>query len=71
MNQSFENFVEAAEGLKKLLPVDFVPQIGVICGSGLSGLQQAVTGPRIDVPYERIKGFPVSTGTFVCSREKG
>jgi purine-nucleoside phosphorylase len=54
--------LEAAEGLKRLLPVDFVPEIGIICGSGLSGLQQAVTGPRVEVPYSEIKGFPASTG---------
>jgi purine nucleoside phosphorylase len=62
MFHSFENFSEAAEGLKKLLPEVFTPEIGIICGSGLSGLQQAVTGPRIEVPYNEIKGFPVSTG---------
>ena len=62
MHHSFEDFAEAAEGLKRLLPVDFVPEIGIICGSGLSGLQQAVTGPRVEVPYSEIKGFPVSTG---------
>jgi purine-nucleoside phosphorylase len=62
MHHSYENIVEAAEGLKRLLPADFVPEIGIICGSGLSGIQQAVTGPRIEVSYSEIKGFPVSTG---------
>lgn len=61
-HHSYENFVESAEAIKKLLPADFVPEIGVICGSGLSGIQQAVTGPRVEVPYNEIKGFPVSTG---------
>lgn len=62
MHHKFESFVEAAEGLKKRLPAEFVPQIGIVCGSGLSGLQEAVTGPRIEIPYSEIKGFPVSTG---------
>lgn len=62
MHHTFENFVEAAEHIKSLLPVDFVPEIGIICGSGLSGVVEAVTGPRVEVPYSEIKGFPVSTG---------
>ena len=61
-HHSYESFVEAAEGLKKLLSEGFVPEIGIICGSGLSSLADAVTGPRIEVPYSKIKGFPVSTG---------
>lgn len=61
-HRPYEDFVESAEAIKKLLPADFVPEIGVICGSGLSGIQQAVTGPRVEVPYNEIKGFPVSTG---------
>ena len=64
MHQSFENFIEAAEGLKKLLPVDFVPEIGIICGSGLSGIQEAIIESRVEIPYSEIKGFPVSTGQF-------
>ena len=62
MHYKFKDFQEAAEGLKKLLPEDFIPEVGIICGSGLSGLQEAVTGLRIEVPYSDIKGFPISTG---------
>jgi purine nucleoside phosphorylase len=62
MHHKYESFVEAAEVLRKRLPEDFVPKIAIICGSGLSGVQEAVTGPRVEVPYSEIKGFPVSTG---------
>ena len=62
MQHTFENFAEAAECLTRLLPAGFAPEIGVICGSGLSSLQESVTGPRVEVPYSEIKGFPVSTG---------
>jgi purine-nucleoside phosphorylase len=65
MHHTFENFVEAADYLKSLLPKDFVPEIGIICGSGLSGVQEAVNGPRVEVPYSKIKGFPVSTGEWI------
>ena len=62
MHHKYESFVEAAEVLTKRLPEGFVPEIGIICGSGLSGVEAAVIGPRVEVPYSEIKGFPLSTG---------
>jgi purine-nucleoside phosphorylase len=59
---TIESIREAADGLKAILPEDFRPEIGIIGGSGLSALEDAVEGPRWDVPYGKIKGFPVSTG---------
>lgn len=38
------------------------PTIGIICGSGLSSLGDIV-GEKDDIPYEKIKQFPRSTGT--------
>ncbi|KAE9374883.1 purine nucleoside phosphorylase I, inosine and guanosine-specific [Stipitochalara longipes BDJ] len=58
---TIESIKEAVEGLKSLLPVDFKPEIGIIGGSGLSALEDAVLEPRWEVPYGKIKGFPVST----------
>jgi purine nucleoside phosphorylase len=62
MGNMLKDIEGAVNGLKKLLPHGFAPDIGIICGSGLSGLHTAVTGSRTDVPYSRIAGFPVSTG---------
>ena len=38
------------------------PSIGIICGTGLSSLGDIV-GEKDDIPYEKIKQFPRSTGT--------
>lgn len=40
------------------------PTIGVICGSGLSALGDIVE-EKYEIPYEKIKQFPKSTGKFV------
>ena len=37
------------------------PTIGIICGSGLSSLGDIVQ-EKVDIPYEKIKQFPKSTG---------
>ena len=59
---TIEIIQDAVDGLNALLPADFRPEIGIIGGSGLSALEEAVEEPRWDVPYGKIKGFPVSTG---------
>lgn len=48
--------VLAAAALKGKLG-GFVPEIGVICGSGLADLATALAD-RVEVPYESIPGFP-------------
>lgn len=58
---TIEGIKEAAAGLQSLLPKDFKPEIGIIGGSGLSALEDAVREPRWEVPYRKIQGFPVST----------
>lgn len=58
---TIESIRDAVGGLKALLPEDFRPEIGIIGGSGLSALEEAVEEPRWEVPYGKIKGFPVST----------
>ena len=57
-----QSIKEAVEALKSLLPADFKPEVGIIGGSGLSALEEAVVEPRWEVPYGKIGGFPVSTG---------
>lgn len=62
MGFSYESVKEAVDGLKAILPAGFVPQFGIIGGSGLSALEKAIEGPRQEVPYGQVKGFPISTG---------
>ncbi|KAE8451831.1 hypothetical protein EG329_002671 [Mollisiaceae sp. DMI_Dod_QoI] len=52
---------EAVDYIRSILPESFVLEIGIIGGSGLSGLDMALGGARLEVPYKDIKGFPVST----------
>jgi len=35
-----------------------MPVVGIICGSGLSGLSETLTGPTLTVRYGEIPGFP-------------
>jgi purine nucleoside phosphorylase len=66
MDNSFESIQTAAAGLRSILPAGFQPSVGIICGSGLSGIADAVEpitdGMRDEVSYGEIKGFPVSAG---------
>jgi hypothetical protein len=64
---TFESIQRAVNGLKASLPVDFVPKIGIIGGSGLSALEKAIEGDRHEISYEQIHGFPVSTGQWKIS----
>ena len=59
---SYQDITEAVVSLKALLPQGFTPAFGIIGGSGLSALEQAIQEPRVEVSYGLIKGFPVSTG---------
>lgn len=63
MATTFQDIIAAVDKLRTFLPQDFTPQIGIIGGSGLSALHEAIQEPRIEVSYADINGFPVSTGT--------
>lgn len=39
---------------------DFVPEVGIVLGSGLGDFAKEIRGEKT-VPYEEIEGFPVST----------
>ena len=54
---------QAAKYITSLLPETLPrPQIGIICGSGLSGLVSTFhADPQISIPYVDIPNFPVST----------
>ncbi|CAG9815892.1 unnamed protein product, partial [Phaedon cochleariae] len=55
---TYESLVQTADFLKRLVP--FKPEIGIICGSGMGSLADALRD-KIEVPYERIPHFPRST----------
>lgn len=41
------------------------PVIGIVCGSGLNSLSDAVSpDPRVEIPYTDIPHFPQSTGRY-------
>jgi purine-nucleoside phosphorylase len=54
---------QAARYITSLLPESLPrPQIGIICGSGLSGLVSTFhADPQVSIPYADIPNFPVST----------
>ncbi|EUB54952.1 Purine nucleoside phosphorylase [Echinococcus granulosus] len=55
---SYENAKSIADYLSGVVPQ--LPEIGIICGSGLGGLAELVTEATV-VKYSDIKGFPKST----------
>lgn len=57
-NFSVGRYQEAADHLVGL--AGFRPEVGLILGSALGGLSQAIRDP-VEVPYDRIPNFPVST----------
>ncbi len=74
MDDQLKVIEEATSFLQEILPKWFKPEILIIGGSGLSALEEAIYTPlslRDDiqagkwvVPYEKIPGWPVSTGMF-------
>ncbi|MCZ2126341.1 MAG: purine-nucleoside phosphorylase [Anaerolineales bacterium] len=64
---------EAADAIRKKISIQ--PQVGMILGSGLNGLAEAVQNP-IYIPYHELPHFPVSTvqghiGRFVIGELEG
>lgn len=53
---------KAHETLITFIPKGFRPRVAIIGGSGLAALEKAIEGERTEVGYEKIPGFPVSTG---------
>ena len=60
----YDNAIASTQYILEALPHDLKhPSIGVICGSGLSGLSDIVQhNPRVEIPYGKIPNFPRSTG---------
>lgn len=58
---------DAANSIRAYLPEPLHrPYLGIICGSGLGGLQhtvvEATSVPRIEIQYEDVPGMPAPTG---------
>lgn len=56
--------IEATTFLRNALPASLrMPQVAIICGSGLGGLQHAIQpSPRHEFRYADIPHFPRSSG---------
>jgi len=63
MHESFVPYRVAADYLSKQLEKNGIPfpVVGVICGSGLSGLSKTLDGKTLTVPYAEIPQFPSKT----------
>jgi len=58
------SFEESVNTIRRVLPNNLQnPHVGIICGSGLSGLVNNFRDV-VFVPYENIPGFVTSTGGF-------
>ncbi|MDL2306882.1 purine-nucleoside phosphorylase [Desulfovibrio sp. OttesenSCG-928-C06] len=49
-----------SKAIASLLPQGFTPEIGIILGTGLGGVSQAVSSPT-QIPYAEIPEYPLST----------
>ena len=58
--------LESVEYLRNVIPIALAePRIGVICGSGLGGLADAIDNElRVEVAYRDIPHFAPTTGCF-------
>lgn len=60
----------AASTVYSLLPSHLhKPRVAIVCGSGLSGLADALRDVHI-VPYDKLAGFQRSTGAFDFSQDE-
>ena len=66
-HQDSKQSVEALEYLRTKVPAELQnPAIGIICGSGLGGLADALfQNPQFAVAYTDIPHFAESTGEFL------
>jgi purine-nucleoside phosphorylase len=68
---SITSFGLTLEAIRSKLPEKLQnPQIGIICGSGLSGLVDALREVEI-IQYENIPGFGRSTGELIVPLLQG
>ena len=65
MDNRIEKIHLAAQYVKEQIG-DLNPVVGIVLGSGLGKLANAVKDPVV-IPYKNIPGFPVSTATKAIS----
>ncbi|MDR2668691.1 MAG: purine-nucleoside phosphorylase [Desulfovibrio sp.] len=73
--QNAEKVQNCARVLQSKLPGGFKPEVGLILGTGLGGVVEAVDD-RLYIPYDELPDFPVSgapshQGCFVAGRMSG
>jgi purine-nucleoside phosphorylase len=57
------SLAETVDTIRSLLPAQLQkPVVGIVCGSGLSGLVDSLRNV-VQVPYQKIPGFAESTGS--------
>jgi purine-nucleoside phosphorylase len=62
MGSVYEDSQAVAELLKERLGGELgAPEVAIICGSGLGGIVDVLTGPKVEVAYEDIPNFRQST----------
>ena len=59
MNNHYEKLIQIRDYIKKIIG-NFKPRIGIVLGSGLGNFH-SVIDVKIEIPYSKINGFPVST----------
>ena len=57
---SFDDVQQAVDVIRRQLPADFIPKLGIILGSGLGQLADDVEKVAV-IPYYDIPGFHMST----------
>lgn len=69
-HQDAKHAHEAVGYLLPKLPAELQkPAIGIVCGSGLGGLADALLDqPRVAVPYSNVPHFAQSTGSHIHIR---
>ena len=55
-----QHLLDSLEVIQQRAGADFKPKVGIILGSGLGPLADAIQNP-ITISYEDLPGFPVST----------
>jgi purine-nucleoside phosphorylase len=69
MTNLYKRSTATADLLRSILPEELKhPKIAIVCGSGLGGLAETIdSSPKVELPYEQVPGFPVSTGMYYHS----
>lgn len=59
--KSYDDLSEITKSIRRQIQLKEVPKIGIICGSGLSGIADCIEQAEI-LSYNKIPGFPTTCG---------